>query len=104
MMTRMAGLASSMDHRGHHDLADRIDALDHRISRASAAESSDPKTGLTETESEVMDALILAWNKFQELGETHADFERDFRDAIHRAQSVMFFRIVRRDYPGEYND
>ena len=55
--------------------------------------------GLTESEGEVVDALVTAWNKFSGLERQHPDELRDFMDAIHRCQDLLAVRIARREYP-----
>jgi len=57
------------------------------------------RTGLSETEQEVMDALLLAYNKFCSLDRQHPDEGRDFTDGIHRLQDILAVRIARREYP-----
>lgn len=55
--------------------------------------------GLTESEGEVMDALVTAWNKFCGLERQHPDETRDFADGIHRCQDLLAVRVARRAYP-----
>ena len=55
--------------------------------------------GFTAEEGEVMDALIMAWNKFVGLDRQHPDELRDFTDSIHRCQDLLAVRIARRIYP-----
>lgn len=57
---------------------------------------------MTEEEREVMNALILAWNKFLELEKTHPSHNKDFGDGIHKCQDVLIHKIVQRDYPEDF--
>lgn len=57
------------------------------------------ETPFTPQEQEIMDALVIAANKFTHLQETHPTHKRDFLDGIHRCQDVLIHRIVQRDYP-----
>lgn len=59
----------------------------------------DNKTGLTDSEQKVMDALVLAFNEFAKIERQHPDEMRDFTDAIHRAQDLLAVRIARREFP-----
>lgn len=56
-------------------------------------------SGLTINENEVLDHLVSAWNKFVELKQTHPSDMSDFADGIHKLQSILGIRILRRDYP-----
>lgn len=61
---------------------------------------SQPESGLTPEEQQVMDALVEAWNRFKAIDEfISLDEQRDFNQAIHAAQQVLMGRIVRRLYP-----
>ena len=60
---------------------------------------SDMQTGLTDEETRVAGFLIDAWVEFGKLVSQHPDENRDFTDAIHRCQSILALRIVRRLYP-----
>ena len=55
--------------------------------------------GLSEEEGEVMDALIEAVMAFDALELQHPDEQRDFYDAIHRAQDLLAVRVCRRNFP-----
>lgn len=55
--------------------------------------------GLTPEEGKVMDALILAVEEFIKLDRQHPNEGSDFIDGIHKCQTVLGLRILRRDYP-----
>lgn len=55
--------------------------------------------GLTDAEGEVMNSLIIAFNKFCNLERQHPDEIRDFTDGIHKCQDLLAVRIARREYP-----
>lgn len=55
--------------------------------------------GLTDAEGLVMDALKNAANAFGKLDRQHPSEGREFENAIHRCQSPMAVRIVRREHP-----
>lgn len=55
--------------------------------------------GLTDSEGEVMDALVTAWNKYVGLERQHSGEQRDFADGVHRCQDLLAIRIARREYP-----
>jgi hypothetical protein len=55
--------------------------------------------GLTDAEGVVADALCKAANAFGVLPKQHPDEDRDFCDAIHRAQDLLCVRIARRAFP-----
>ena len=56
----------------------------------------------TKIEKEVADNLIKAWNSFCKLERQHPDETRYFCDGIHKCQSVLGMRTLRRDYPNIY--
>ena len=60
------------------------------------------KEPYTEIEKEVADNLVKAWNSFCKLERQHPDETRYFCDGIHKCQSVLGMRILRRDYPNIY--
>jgi hypothetical protein len=49
-----------------------------------------------------MDSLVIAFNLFSKLKETHPSHKSDFADGIHKCQDVIIHRIVQRDYPDEF--
>lgn len=55
--------------------------------------------GLTEKENVIMDHIVKAWNEFVKLERYHPDELNDFGDAIHKLESILGLRILRRDYP-----
>ena len=60
------------------------------------------KEPYTKIEKEVADNLIKAWNSFCKLERQHPDETRYFCDGIHKCQSVLGMRTLRRDYPNVY--
>lgn len=60
------------------------------------------KDGLTDEEGEIMDLLVAAWNKFNQLEREHPSEINDFADGIHKCQYQLAMRILRRDYPEGY--
>lgn len=60
------------------------------------------KDGLTEQEREIMDSLVLAWNKYTTLEMQHPSELVDFADGIHMCQKNLAMRVLRRDYPAAY--
>jgi hypothetical protein len=52
-----------------------------------------------ETEQEIMNNLISAYNLFIKLEPTHPCDREDFADGIHELQKILGMRILRRDYP-----
>ena len=60
------------------------------------------KEPYTKMEKEVADNLIKALNSFCKLERQHPDETRYFCDGIHKCQSVLGMRILRRDYPNVY--
>lgn len=63
------------------------------------ARTVNPDSGMTPGESEVMDALVMAWNRFAALPNTPADMHGDFIRSIHECQRILAQRIVSRTYP-----
>ena len=59
------------------------------------------KEPYTKIEKEVADNLVKAWNSFCKLERQHPDETRYFCDGIHKCQSVLGMRILRRDYHKE---
>lgn len=57
---------------------------------------------MTEEERVIWDLLIEAHNKFVELDITHPNERTEWVDAIHKAQYVIGFRILRRDYKEDF--
>lgn len=55
------------------------------------------KTGLTDKEQEIMDALVLAWNGFINLPNNRDISE--IRINIHRLQDILALRVVKRAFP-----
>jgi len=55
--------------------------------------------GLTDSEGEVMDALVTAWNKFVGLDRQHPRETEIFADGIHQCQNLLAVRIARREFP-----
>lgn len=55
--------------------------------------------GLTAEEQIVMDKIIEAYEAFCKLERQHPDEDRDFTSAVHKIQSILALRIVRRVYP-----
>jgi hypothetical protein len=54
---------------------------------------------LTAAERRVLDALVLAWEQFIQLGDPHPDDRDEFKRAIHAAQNIVAFRVARRVDP-----
>lgn len=61
------------------------------------------KSPYTEQEAKVMASLADAWNEFLKLPTTHPSEKEEFCKAIHDAQNIMGWRILRRDYPYEFS-
>ena len=57
------------------------------------------KNPFTNEEQEIMDLIVKAHNKFIKIEPTHPSDITDWLDGIHKCQSVIASRIVRRDYP-----
>ena len=57
------------------------------------------KSPYKDTEKEIMDSLVHAWNLFVKLEKTHPSHNKDFADGIHKCQDILMHRIVQRDYP-----
>lgn len=55
--------------------------------------------GLTDNEGEVMDALVIVWNKFVGLERQHPDELEMFSEGIHKCQNLLAVRIARREFP-----
>ena len=55
--------------------------------------------GLTDSEGDVMDSLVTAWNKFVGLEKQHPSELSDFADGIHKCQNLLAVRIARREFP-----
>jgi len=54
---------------------------------------------ITPAEKEIIDLLVLAWNKFIRLDEQHPCDKSEFMDAIHKAQQLIMIRDARRNNP-----
>jgi len=52
--------------------------------------------GLAENEKEVLKNLALAWNQFTKLENRSEHDNKEFMDAIHRAQQLIALRVARR--------
>lgn len=46
-----------------------------------------------------MDHIVAAWNEFTKLERYHPDELNDFADGVHKLESLLGLRILRRDYP-----
>ncbi|MGG4105232.1 hypothetical protein AAXB25_15045 [Paenibacillus lautus] len=57
------------------------------------------KSGLTKDEQKIAEHIVRALNGFNKLEQTHPDDKEIFTEAIHRLQTVLGLRILRRDYP-----
>ena len=55
--------------------------------------------GLTNSEGEIMDALVTAWNKFVGLERQHPNETEMFAEGIHQCQNLLAVRIARREFP-----
>lgn len=55
-----------------------------------------------QTEQEVLDNLVAAWNAFVKLPSTHPMELGDFCDGIHKCQYVLMAREARRSRPDIY--
>lgn len=64
--------------------------------------STEMKDGLTGEERIVMDNLVEAWNGYCNLPKQHPTDLTEFCDGVHRCQSLLMMRILRRDYPEGY--
>lgn len=53
----------------------------------------------TEEEQEIINAMVAAHNKFVTLIQTHPNDMEIWVDGIHKCESVLQSRILRRDYP-----
>jgi len=63
------------------------------------------ETGLQDEEQKVMDALVVAAEKFTRLPIQHPDDQTTFVSAIHTCQDLLGMRVARRAYPkGWRND
>ena len=54
---------------------------------------------ITPAEKEIIDLLVLAWNKFIRLDEQHPCDKNEFMQGIHQAQQIIMIRDVRRNNP-----
>lgn len=54
---------------------------------------------MEENETEIMDLIVEAHNKFMMLEQTHPSDVPDWVNAIHTLQGIIGQRILRRDYP-----
>ena len=55
--------------------------------------------GLDAEEGAVLDALVLAVDRFGKLERQHPDELGDFVDGIHRCQYLLAMRVARRAFP-----
>jgi hypothetical protein len=63
----------------------------------------DMKKPFTKEEKEIMDLLVEAHNKFAKIEQTHPSDINEWVDLIHRCQSILQGRVVRRDYPDVFH-
>ena len=61
------------------------------------------KKAFTKDEKEIMNLLVKAHNKFAKLIQTHPSEMQDWIIPFHSCQGVLMNRVVRRDYPNEFN-
>ncbi len=61
------------------------------------------KEPFTKEESEIMDLLVKAHNKFIKLNRTHPNEIQEWITPFHLCQGILINRVVRRDYPGHFN-
>ena len=61
------------------------------------------KKPFTKEEKEVMDLLVEAHNKFAKIEQTHPSDINEWVEGIHRCQSILQGRVVRRDYPDVFH-
>jgi hypothetical protein len=61
------------------------------------------ENGLTSEETEIMDYLVAAYNKFNKLRAQNIDDKNDFRRCIHEQQRILATRAVARKYPEYWN-
>jgi len=54
---------------------------------------------MNDGERDVMDSLVMAWNCFVKLHQTHPDDITDFRQSIHECQRILAVRQLRRTEP-----
>ena len=57
---------------------------------------------MSEQERYVMDQLVLAWNAFIKLDQTHPNHIIDFGYGINKCQDVIINRIVQRSHPDDF--
>lgn len=74
------------------------------LSTEDPAKTAKERSGsLTPAELKVMDALVMAWERYLDLAlfeyDGAADANRQFRDAIHSAQQILGQRALRREHP-----
>ena len=58
---------------------------------------------LTKEESDVMDLLVEAHNKFIKLEKTHGMETSEWVNNFHKLQDILIARVVRRDYPDYFS-
>ena len=63
------------------------------------AKDVDPVSGFTEPEKRCHDALMESYHEFVKLTREHPDEMREFLDAVHRIQSILATRVIRRVFP-----
>lgn len=61
------------------------------------------KNPYTKDEKKIMDLLVEAHDRFNKMKRTHPDEMREWVVGIHSLQNVLGWRILRRDYPDEFN-
>jgi len=61
------------------------------------------KNPFTKEEKEIMNLILQAHNKFIKIEQTHPSDMPEWVDGIHKCQSIIINRIVRRDYPETFN-
>ena len=61
------------------------------------------KEPFTKKEKEVMDMLVMAHNNFIKLERTHKMEMSEWVSSFHKLQHILGARVLRRDYPNEFN-
>jgi len=57
------------------------------------------KQPFTPDEQEIMDLLVKAHNKFVTLERKHPMEVDEWVRSFHKLQDIMFYRVIKRDYP-----
>lgn len=60
------------------------------------------KKPFTKEEQEIMNLLIEANNKFNNLKITHPSEKDEWLHSFHNLQSLLMCRVTRRDYPNDF--